>query len=1006
MTALFVRHYKMTRFSVSFMMAPLRRFFDRFQFRVHTGRPAVVVSWVAMVAIILPPKVVGAPSTQGDSLLGSRPNIIFVLTDDQGYGDFSCHGNPILRTPNLDRLHDEGVRFTRFQVSPTCAPSRSALMTGRHEFRNGVTHTIYERERLTLNAVTVAQVLKDAGYTTGIFGKWHLGDEPAYQPDRRGFDEVFVHGGGGIGQTFPGSCGDAPGNTYFDPAILHNGKFEKTSGYCTDVFFRQALHWIGSVKQRKPFFAYIACNAPHAPLQVPSEYERLYAGRVNTNTAKFYGMIANIDDNIGRLLAQLKDWDLDRQTLIVFMNDNGGTVGGPTYNAGMRGLKCTPWLGGIRAASFWRWPGKLQPAEVDGLAAHIDLFPTLAEFAGARLSPAVQTQVEGRSLLPLLQNPDAPWENRLLFTHVGRWERGRAASAKYRQCSVRDDRWQLVCASDSGAKAWQLFDLKADSGEKADVSAQFPDVVRRLELGYDQWWDSVQPQLVNETAVGPPQNPFKEKYWKQHAGKSGPPNLVFILADDLGYGDVRCYNSRSKIPTPNLDRLASEGMRFTDAHAPDSSCTPSRYGILTGRYCFRSRLISGVLPPWGEPLIEPGRLTVPALLRQYGYSTAALGKWHLGWGWTTTDGQRPASGDGLSNVDFTRKLQGGPLTRGFDEYFGVDLPNFPPYCFIDQDRTVGIPSVAAPMRKGGFNRPGPMVPDWNQTNILPEITRRAVTYLEHAAQTNRNFFLYFALTAPHYPVVPTAEFKGRSQAGDYGDFVAQVDGTVGAVLEVLARTGLATNTLIIFTSDNGPECVEIDPGAYDRIQRYGHWSMDGLRGVKRDTWEGGHRVPFIARWPGRIPAHKVNPETICEVDLLATCASLLGAKLPADAGEDSYDILPVLLGRKHRRPIREATVLHGGDGRFAIRQGDWILIDSSSGDGNGGRGGRGGEPEWFKQTRGYTAHQLNGELYDLKHDLAERRNLFAERPDVVQKLKTLLEKYKVEGHSQPAAEQD
>src|SRR5262245_41170005 len=207
------------------------------------------------------------------SLRARRPNIIFVLTDDQGYGDLSCHGNPILRTPNLDRLHDEGVRFLDFHVSPTCSPTRSALMTGRHEFRNGVTHTIFERERLTLNATTLAQVLKSAGYTTGIFGKWHLGDQAEYQPDRRGFDEVFIHGGGGIGQTFPGSCGDAPGNTYFDPAILHNGRFEKTHGYCTDVFFAQATQWMESVKGKRPFFAYLTPNAPHAPLQVRPEDE-------------------------------------------------------------------------------------------------------------------------------------------------------------------------------------------------------------------------------------------------------------------------------------------------------------------------------------------------------------------------------------------------------------------------------------------------------------------------------------------------------------------------------------------------------------------------------------------------------------------------------------------------------------------------------------------------------------------------------------------------------------
>src|SRR3954471_23287311 len=258
----------------------------------------------------------------------ARPNVIIIMPDDIGYGDFACLGNPIVHTPSIDALWRESVRFTDFHVSPTCAPTRAALMTGRHEFKSGVTHTIYERERLSLQATTLAQVLKSAGYRTGIFGKWHLGDEPDRWPDKRGFDEMFIHGGGGIGQTYPGSCGDAPGNKYFDPAILHNGKFERTHGYCTDIFFRQALRWIDSVKGKKPFFCYIPTNAPHAPLQVRPEDEKRYAGKVkNPSTAKFFGMIANIDDNVGRLLEKLKEWGIERDTLVVFMNDNGGTGG-------------------------------------------------------------------------------------------------------------------------------------------------------------------------------------------------------------------------------------------------------------------------------------------------------------------------------------------------------------------------------------------------------------------------------------------------------------------------------------------------------------------------------------------------------------------------------------------------------------------------------------------------------------------------------------------------------
>ena len=487
------------------------------------------------------------------------------------------------------------------------------------------------------------------------------------------------------------------------------------------------------------------------------------------------------------------------------------------------------------------------------------------------------------------------------------------------------------------------------------------------------------------------------------AGPPAKPNIVYILADDLGYGDVGCYNAASKIPTPFLDRLAAEGIRFTDAHAPDAVCTPTRYGLLTGRYCFRSRLKSGVLPPWGAQLIERNRLTVAELLGRQGYATACIGKWHLGWAWPTRDGRPPRSTDGLGNIDFTRPISGGPRTLGFDTYFGVDLPNYPPYCFIDEDRTVGVPSVAAPMERGGFNRPGPMVPGWKLVEILPELTRRAVGYIEQSARTrpDRPFFLYFALTAPHYPVVPAPEFRGHSQAGEYGDFVAQVDGTVGQVLAALSRANLAEKTLVIFTSDNGPECVEVEPGAYERIKSYGHRSMDGLRGVKRDAWEGGHRVPFLARWPGDIPPGAVSDEIICHTDLMATCAALLGVTLPPDAGVDSCDMVPALRGRKLDRPLRGATVLHSGSGKFAIRQGPWVLIDARTGDDNGEQG----EPPWFKRERGYTANTAAGELYDLREDLPERTNLYDQKPEIVARLKALLEKYKSEGRSTPGPAQ-
>jgi arylsulfatase len=445
-----------------------------------------------------------------------RPNVLLIITDDQGYGDFTAHGNPVLKTPNLDLLRSQSVRFSDFQVSPTCAPTRASLLTGRHEFHSGVTHTINERERLALTATTLPQLLKTTGYATGIFGKWHQGDEDAYQPGRRGFDEVFIHGAGGIGQTYPGSCGDAPGNSYFDPIIRHNGRFEKTRGYCTDVFFEQAWRWIESRKgQGEPFFAYIATNAPHAPLDVPPEYEKKYAGLVPFDAAKFFGMIANIDDNVGTLMGRLAASGLDRDTVVIFLTDNGGTAGVKVFNDGMRGQKGTPWRGGTRVPLWARWPGVLTPGDRPQLAAHIDLFPTLAQVAGAMVPADVAAKLDGRSLLPLLLDRDADWPDRALVTHVGRWDRVQAAESKYKRCSIRSSRFALVNDRADGAKAWHLFDLEADPGQKTNVIDRFPEEAHKLEAAYDAWWASVLPDLVNEDAVGPAVNPFHAAYWEQ-----------------------------------------------------------------------------------------------------------------------------------------------------------------------------------------------------------------------------------------------------------------------------------------------------------------------------------------------------------------------------------------------------------------------------------------------------------------------------------------------------------
>jgi arylsulfatase A-like enzyme len=471
-----------------------------------------------MTALFLTMTAFGVEATA--ELAGRRPNVVLIITDDQGYGDLGRHGNQVIKTPNLDRLYDESARFTDFTVSPTCSPTRAALMTGRHEFRSGVTHTIRERERLSLKATTIAQVLKGAGYSTGVFGKWHLGDEEAYRPDRRGFDEVFIHGAGGIGQSYPGSCGDAPGNSYFDPVILHNGTFEKTSGYCTDVFFDRATQWIDVVAGKQPFFCYVAANAPHAPLHCPEKYFAMYPDQP-PDVAKFFGMITNIDDNVGRLLGRLKERGIENDTLVIFMNDNGGTVGVKVFNAGMRAGKVTPYRGGTRGMAFFRWPGAIKPGDVKATAAHIDLFPTLASLAGAK--PPEGIRLDGRSLLPLLENPNAAWPERWLFTHVGRWPFGKARDSKYAGCSIRHGDYHLVSPTPPpngpprpGPK-WELYDLKNDPGERTNLAAVKPEVLHAMTAAYERWWDETLPCLDNEDAhqTAPAENPFKTLYRKQ-----------------------------------------------------------------------------------------------------------------------------------------------------------------------------------------------------------------------------------------------------------------------------------------------------------------------------------------------------------------------------------------------------------------------------------------------------------------------------------------------------------
>ena len=498
------------------------------------------------------------------------------------------------------------------------------------------------------------------------------------------------------------------------------------------------------------------------------------------------------------------------------------------------------------------------------------------------------------------------------------------------------------------------------------------------------------------------------------------PNLVYFLVDDMGYGDVSCLNPRGRIATPRFDRLAREGMVCRDAHSSSAVCSPSRYGLLTGRYNWRSSLQKGIVGPYGPPLIDERRLTVGKLLQRHGYHCGAVGKWHLGMDWCFTanedylptawslrdrraphpddgqpDGADPTASDrqrALWRDSFSRKISGGPTTRGFDYYFGVDVPNWPPYCYLENDATVGNPSEFLQARLLGDNLAslqGPAMPYWNFEQLLPTFARAADHYIARRAAERQPFFLYLPMTSPHTPLSVNKRWIGASGLNNlYADLVMETDDVFGQVLDSLERHGVADDTLVIFTSDNG--CAPYV--GVDQMEAQGHHPSAGFRGYKSDAWDGGHRVPFIARWPGVIAPGSSCEQLVCLTDLLATCADFLDDPLPAGAGEDSFSMLPLFRGGDE--PIRDHLVHHSISGKFAIRDRRWKLVLCP---GSGG---------WTLDDAAATREGLPLiQLYDMRRDPAERHNLHAEHPAVVSEMVARLKRLVAAGRSTPGPEQ-
>jgi arylsulfatase A len=471
--------------------------------------------------------------------------------------------------------------------------------------------------------------------------------------------------------------------------------------------------------------------------------------------------------------------------------------------------------------------------------------------------------------------------------------------------------------------------------------------------------------------------------------RASKPNIVFILADDLGYGDVKCFNPEGKIPTPNMDRLASQGMSFTDAHSSSAVCTPTRYSILTGRYNWRSRLKSGVLYGFSPRLIEPDRVTVPAFLQQQGYTTAYIGKWHLGMDWPLKDGRVAKGINDATNVDYARPIQNGPNAVGFDYYFGISASlDMPPFVFIENDHVTEVPTV-----EKKWVRTGPAAESFDAENVLPTLTSKAVEYLaQHAsdAKQGKPFFLYLPLSSPHAPILPTKDWRGKSGLNAYADFVMQTDASVGRVFAELDKQGIADNTLVIMTSDNGCSPVAKIP----ELLAKGHNPSYHFRGYKADIFDGGHRIPLIARWPNRIKAGTSSDQIVCLVDFFRTCADILDAHLPDTAAEDSVSLLPALEGRA-KEPLHPAIVHHSINGSFSIREGKWKLELCPD---SGG---------WSDPRPGSPAAKALPilQLYDLSRDIGEQENVEAKNPEVVRRLTGLLEKYVADGRSTPGTPQ-
>ncbi len=1133
----------------------------------------------------------------------SKPNIVLIFTDDQGYNDVGCFGSKTIKTPNLDRMASEGLRLTSFYAQPVCGVSRAALMTGSYPIRVAEPDNVKQLHTVPHpQEITMAEVLKSAGYATGIIGKWHLGNggdgpggfDPATMPNAQGFDYFY---GTPRFNGFTVFVEDTPMRS----PIMRNQEVVveavESWDHITADYTKEAIQYIDQ-HQDEPFFLYLAHNLPHIPVGASENFKGKSEGGPYGDT------IEEIDWSTGQILDHLKKVGIDDNTLVVFTSDNGpwvettagmkpdGRVFIPRDHSGnadpLRGWKMSAWEGGSRVPFIARWPGKIAEGRVSAeILSTMDFLPTFAKLAGAKL-PTDRTLDGGDATAFLLGKSEASPRDDYLY---------------YAGClltGVRVHQWKLVLprpGNPPGTGWWgrmieaieetQLFDLNADPGETTNVADKNPDVVAKLmqriekaraELGdmdivgsgarsfdegprtveanrkarakrktaveavYDNFkpvgnlrysfesglegWKVIEgdfaepvtgmPSLLSwqdapfarhgqqhlstlttgddrgtDKQTGVLQSPtfvlvsggFDEKRlylglvdaksgevlvrgggsrdhlmrrevwdvskWKgrsiylqlvdQSPGGWGhlnvddisvqgrlvvaaaapsviqtrkdAPNVVLIFADDLGYGDVGCYGA-TKVQTPNIDRLAREGRRFTDAHSASAVCTPSRFGLLTGQYPIRGAGGQGL---WGpapitSPLLVPTEtLTIADVFKSGGYETAVFGKWHLGFGTGKNDWNEP--------------LRPGPQDLGFDYYFGMPVVNSaPPYVYVENDRIVGsdpadplvyvgrgakdttpitpIPPEASNRSPNAFRGAVEAHKNFNDYEVGTTLAKKATDWIK--ARGDERFFLYFATTNIHHPFTPAKRFQGTSQAGLYGDFIHELDWIVGEVRQSLEDAGVADNTLILFTSDNG--------GMFNLGGRHavslGHKINGDLLGSKFGVWEGGHRVPFIAWWPGKVPAGTVSDQLLSSVDLMATFAEIVGRDLGEGEGRDSINMLPALTGEPEQALRTELVLPPNKRTHLGMRKGDWMYIPAK-GDG-GFSGSKPSDHAWGGAAVTTLVNTPNSDivdgkikpdappaqLYDLEADRNQTTNLHDRFPDVVSEMRATLESHR------------